>query len=318
MAFSAEDTLQRLTTAQEAGTLAHAYLICGAPGTGKNELARKLAALVLHCQNEALDSHPDFHTVQPASKSRRIIIEQMRLLEQSIQKRPSIGTAKVAIIQEADRLAPNAANAFLKTLEEPPSGTYLLLISSQPDSLLPTILSRCIQVPLHTPERRTASAQEKAIVALFDRCLQSDIGQVAQAFQFVRGFQALLAESKEKASDEAMEEFETDKQHYKNTTDGKWLEDREDRLKAVVGSASLRLRRDLVATVENHLAEGLRASCRGHIPPDEAIARIAQIPQKTLLRQMESLGRLQRLLDRGVHEPLALEACFLEVFSLIP
>lgn len=312
MAFSVEDALRRLTLTQQAGNLAHAYLICGALGSGKTKLANRLAALILQCEKEAdLGSHPDFHTIQPISKSRRILIDQMRLLEQSIQKRPSIGATKVAIIQEADRLAPNAANAFLKTLEEPPPGTYLMLLSSQPDSILPTILSRCVRVSLHRQGSREVSPQEKAVVDLFDRCLQSPTSHTTQAFQFSQGFQGILAQCKENS--EVLEEFEAEKQHYKNTTDGKWLEDREEQFKAMLESRSFRLRRDLLASVADHLAKGLRIM---PLSPDPAMARIAQIPQKTLLRKMECVERLQRLLDRGVNESLALEASFLELFSL--
>lgn len=314
MAFSAEDALRRLTTAQQAGNLAHAYLICGAAGSEKNALANNLAALILQCKKEDLSSHSDFHVLQPISKSRRILIDQIRLLEQFIQKRPSMGSTKVAVIQEADRLAPNAANAFLKGLEEPPAGTYLILLSNQPDALLPTILSRCIQVPLRLQGKPQTHPHEHAIIDLFDRCLQADISPIAQAFQLSRGFQTLLTQYKEKSGNS--EEFEAETQRYKKTTDGKWLQEREEHLKALTESNALRLRRELIAALENHLAEGLRASYRPHITPHPTVARIAQIPQKTLLRQLECLERLQRLLDRGVNESLALEVCFLEIFTL--
>ncbi len=315
MAFSAEDALRRLTTVQQAGHLAHAYLIWGASNSDQNALAIQLAALILQCKKENLSSHSGFQMIQPTSKSRRILIDQIRLLEQFIQKRPSMGDTKIAIIQEADRLAPNAANAFLKNLEEPPPGTYLLLLSTQLDALLPTILSRCIQVPLHVQGKRQASGpQEEAVIDLFDRCLQSDVGQIAQAFQFSRGFQALLAQYKEKSG--TLEEFEADKQRYKKATDGKWLQEREEHLKALTESGTIRLRREFIASIENHLAEGLRAPYHPHNTEKPAIAHIARIPQKTILRQLECLGRLQKLLDRGVNEALALETCFLEIFAL--
>src|SRR5258708_13060442 len=72
----------------------------------------------------------------------------MRELEQSLQMRSLLGGRKVGVIVDADRLQPNAANAFLKTLEEPPVHSHLLLLSSLPDQLLETILSRCLEVPL--------------------------------------------------------------------------------------------------------------------------------------------------------------------------
>ncbi len=315
MAFSIEDALSRLTHARQAGHLAHAFLIHGASSVHQDELASQLAMLILQCNKRDLVSHPDFQIVQPTSKSRRILIDQIRLLEQFIQKCPSIGTVKVAIIREADRLAPNAANAFLKGLEEPPPGTYLLLLSNQPDALLPTILSRCVQIPLRPQSDRQPSPHEQAVIALFSRCLQSRISPIAQAFQFSRGFQALLIQYKEKS--EPLEKFAADKERYKNTTDGKWLQEQEEHLKALTESNTLRLRHELIASVENCLARSLCAAYRGSYSSSEpAIGPIAKIPQKNILQQLECLARIQKVLDLGVNEALALETCFLEIFTL--
>jgi len=310
MAFSIEDALNRLTHAQQAGHLAHAYLIHGASSVHQDELASQLAALILRCHKEELSSHPDIHIVQPTSKSRKILIEQIRLLEQFIQKRPSIGTTKVVFIREADRLAPNAANAFLKGLEEPPPGTYLFLLSHQPEALLPTILSRCIRIPLRLQNDHQPSSHEQAVIDLFERCLQSRISPVAQAFQFSRGFQALLTQYKEKS--EPLEKFAADKERYKHATDGKWLQAQEEHLKVLTESNALHLRRELIISVENYLARGLCAAYRN----TPAIGPLAKIPQKNILQQLECLDRIQKFLDLGVNEALALETCFLEIFTL--
>ena len=84
---------------------------------------------------------------EPESKSRRIVIEQIRELEHALQMRSTNGRRKVVIISEADRLQPQAANAFLKTLEEPPSNSLLLLLTALPEALPDTIVSRCISIP---------------------------------------------------------------------------------------------------------------------------------------------------------------------------
>ncbi len=86
---------------------------------------------------------------EPESKSRRIVIEQIRELEHTLQMRAADGQKKIVIISEADRLQPQAANAFLKTLEEPPANSLLLLLSALPEALPDTIISRCnITIPL--------------------------------------------------------------------------------------------------------------------------------------------------------------------------
>ena len=318
MALSVETALAYFLTSHKAGRLANVYLIHGAPGSGKEELARKLAALILHCLEVALDSHPDFHKVQPISKSRRIVVEQIRLLECKLQKRSTTGLAKVAIIQEADRLAPNAANAFLKTLEEPPASTYLVLLTVQPETILPTVLSRCMRVPLYQKKvKHQEKLEAESIVARFNHCLQLDTGKVTQAFQFVKDFQTILGKCKEKAAREIKAELDQDKQHYQNTTDGTWLEERMKYLKAMEESISVRLRHDLIAAVKNSLAARLRASYLNRVADSNlVVAPITAAQQTSFLQQIEWLDHLQWCLDIGVSESLAFEACFIEIFSV--
>src|SRR5882672_10055589 len=103
---------------------------------------------------------------EPESKSRRILIEQIRELEHGLQMRGAEGRRKVAIISEADRLQPQAANAFLKTLEEPPENSLLLLLSALPEALPDTILSRCITIPLQSNDVEPRPEQNELIELL--------------------------------------------------------------------------------------------------------------------------------------------------------
>lgn len=93
-------------------------------------------------------AHPDVGMIRPGG--RLITVAQVRELEREAHTRPFEGQARLFIIDEADRLHDVAANAFLKTLEEPPSTTHLVLLTSRPATLLPTIRSRC-QAILFTP-----------------------------------------------------------------------------------------------------------------------------------------------------------------------
>ncbi len=88
--------------------------------------------------------HPDFFALRPAGKMRQISAEVTRDLISSIQVSPQVSHRKVAVIYEADRMNTAAANIFLKTLEEPPASTTILLLTTRPYSLLPTIRSRCL------------------------------------------------------------------------------------------------------------------------------------------------------------------------------
>ena len=125
MAFSPKTALGYLRRAHEQNRLAHAYLICGASGSGKRQLPAELASLVngTDPKNVFGTNAREIFVAEPESKSRRIVIEQVRELEHALQMRSVTGGRKVAIVSDADRLQPQAANAFLKTLEEPPANS---------------------------------------------------------------------------------------------------------------------------------------------------------------------------------------------------
>lgn len=141
-----------LRRALASGRLAHAYLFAGPDGVGKRLMAIALAR-VLFCAHgtgcgectacRKLDhrNHPDLHVLEPDGSS--IKIEQVRALQRDLSLRPLEASRKLCLIEDADTMTVAAANALLKTLEEPRGDTVLLLLSSQPQRLLETIRSRC-------------------------------------------------------------------------------------------------------------------------------------------------------------------------------
>lgn len=150
MPFQSSEIIERFEAGLRDRRLAHAYLVTGSNRDQVLELVEHLADLVLGVSHR---DHPDFYKVQPESKSRRIRIEQIRDLERSLYLKAMKSEYKVAVILDADRMClgqAEPANAFLKTLEEPPVKTILLLTSTQPQALLATIISRCIRLDLVT------------------------------------------------------------------------------------------------------------------------------------------------------------------------
>jgi DNA polymerase-3 subunit delta' len=147
------------------GRLHHAWLLTGAEGVGKATFAYRAARRLLGapadpeygllgsnpqhpvCRQVAARSHPDIMVLEregPDGKPRRIIpVDDARKLSEFFSKSPASAPHRVAIIDAADDLNPNAANAILKTLEEPPPRGVLLMVSHAPGRLLPTIRSRC-------------------------------------------------------------------------------------------------------------------------------------------------------------------------------
>lgn len=147
--------VQVLEASFATGRLAHAILLRGERLDAVEEVALALAGALLEAPGKAL-SHPDLFTLRPAKKARQIRIGErgaeepntMRKLLRDISQSSNQGGRKVAIVYEADRMNTATANAFLKTLEEPPRDTTLLLLTTRPYALLDTIRSRCFNFRL--------------------------------------------------------------------------------------------------------------------------------------------------------------------------
>jgi DNA polymerase-3 subunit delta' len=142
-----------LRAAHEADRMPHALLIHEAPGAGGDWLANWIARLLLQTDR---DVHPDWIGVRPIEDSRQIRIEQIRELAQELALTSHQGGYKVGIVSPADVLNRFAANALLKTLEEPTRRTVLILVVTQPSRLPATILSRCQRIRIPAPSRAEA------------------------------------------------------------------------------------------------------------------------------------------------------------------
>src|SRR5881275_889181 len=193
MGFSRTTALGYLRRAYEQNRLAHAYLISGSRGSGKQLLAAELASLVNGTKATDVFSSKarEIFVAQPQSKSRRIVIAQIRNVEHALQMRASHGRRKVAIISDADRLQPQAANAFLKTLEEPPKDSLLLLLTALPEALPDTIVSRCIAIPL-AAENRQFRPEETQLIELLRECTVEKTWNLQFAYRLAQEFQNLL------------------------------------------------------------------------------------------------------------------------------
>jgi len=313
MPFSKELALRHLQAAQRGGRLAHAHLFTGPVGSGKAWLAEQLAAEFIGCPVNAVLTHPDVHVLQPESKSRRIVIDQIRRLEASVHRKPFVAKGKVVIIHDADRLRPEAANAFLKTLEEPPSESLILLLSSLPEAMLETVLSRCVETSLEG-SREALTAPEKSLLEAVESCLLGKTAPTAgDAFRLTRAFQAILNEVRERITDELEGALKTEAARYKQTSEGgDWLQERTEQVKALSESAALRERDRLIGTLSSVFGDALRVQ-QGLSPLHSTSATMAQMLLTTsLFHCMDCVESMRRRLALGVQEALALEAGILE------
>jgi len=318
MAFSSDAAFELLRRAYSQGRLAHAYLLAGPRGSGKRRLAASLASLVTE-SGAGLD-HPDVHTAEPESKSRRLRIEQTRALEKELQMRSLMGKRKVAIVFEADRMTAEAANGFLKTLEEPPNHSLLLLTSDQPESLPETILSRCITVPLNREHAEELTAAQRELLDGIAALFRERERGIPAVYRLVRTFATLLQQARERITEENETELKSEEAHYRQTTESDWLDEREDHYKALTESRYLRERGLLSETLIAWWADVLRQQqgASGLDLPEHA-AQTAQLaramPTHDALQRLAALEQMRENLGRNIKEDLAIEAAFLRAFG---
>jgi DNA polymerase-3 subunit delta' len=170
MAFSQiwgqDSAIQILRQALIHGRLAHAYLLAGPDGVGKRLTALTLAKAMnclappesgeacegcASCRKINSGNHADVVRIEPDGDF--IKIDQVRELQRQLRFRPLEGGRRVCLLDSADRMNEAAANALLKTLEEPPAETHLILVTPRPHRLLATILSRCQWVKFRSLSR---------------------------------------------------------------------------------------------------------------------------------------------------------------------
>lgn len=156
--------LEILKAGLKSGRLHHAYLFWGPEGIGKRTAALSFA-MAAHCSQGPSDScgrcqscvsilggnHPDIHLIELQGQKREISIEQVRELQHRLSFRSLSGKSKIAIIDPAQLMNYHAQNALLKTLEEPPQGSVIILIARHIGEVIPTVLSRCLHLAFTPP-----------------------------------------------------------------------------------------------------------------------------------------------------------------------
>ena len=201
--------------------LSHAYLLTGTAGIGKFEFALKFARYLIcsfpgsnracgackHCHLSASLNHPDIQIVTPEDNDSVIKIDQVRNLANFYSKTSHAGTLKIAIINHVHRLNPSAANALLKTLEEPAGSSILFLCTNLPGQLKSTISSRCQKFPMGEASRKqTLEWLEDNMSAPFDSASLEGLPQTRPLYvkelvesgtletqqEFIKGFLKLL------------------------------------------------------------------------------------------------------------------------------
>jgi len=317
------------------GRLGHAYLFAGDQLEELELLARTLAK-TLNCQLPVKtdgvatdccdtcpscrkidhDTHADIHWARPESKSRTITVEQTRGLMREIQLKPTEAGYKIAIIAAADRLNVQAANAFLKTLEEPPAKSVLILLSTEPQRLLETILSRCLRLNFFSDGTGPPDPARMEWLARFDALAANGQKSLLSRYRLLDALLQELGQTKTRV-EEALTARSPLQQYDEVEKDlrEKW----EDELAAAIEAEYRRQRAEALLLVQwwlrdvwlHTLAAGKHLLKFPGVPGAAAIA--GRITPRQALENLQTLDQTQRLLHTNVQEALALEVSLLKL-----
>jgi len=333
-----QHVVQLLQRSLERGRLAHAYLFAGDDLDELEAVARTLAK-TLNCRQPRqrtanggpLDScdaclscrkiddalHPDAHWVRPESKSRLILIEQIRDLLAEIHLKPAEAEFKVAVIVAADRMNVQAANAFLKTLEEPPARSILILLSTEPQRMLETILSRCLRLNFAGGGGQRFDAVQTAWLASFSEAAASPQKGLLNRYRLLGTLVSRLGQMKA-GIDKALT-ARSPLERY-DDVDPKLREKWDDELSAAIEAEYRRQRTELLAGLQwwfrDILLQTLAvAADLLSFPPlqaeTDAVAK--RISTREAMDNLQILEQTQRLLQTNVQESLALEVGLLKL-----
>jgi DNA polymerase-3 subunit delta' len=336
--FPEQQTTTLLQRCLEKGRMAHAYLFAGADLSQLENVAGTLAR-ALNCEHPPkraasglpLDccdqcptcrrisglSHPDVLWVRPESKSRIITIEQMRDVMQTIFLKPTAAAWKVAVIVCADRLNVHAANAFLKTLEEPPQNSIIILLSTEPQRVLETILSRCLRLKFaaSAPQPQEPAflnwlAGFAQVVAAEQRSLLSRYQLLSAVLNRLNASKAAITESLSKRS--PLERY--------SDLDPKSRERFEDELTAAIEAEYRRQRVDLLSGIHWWLRDIWLQTLDLQKQPlsypqfaAQATAVAKRVTPAAAMNNLATVEEMQQMLASNVQEALTLEVGLLRL-----
>lgn len=341
MAVTLDQAYKLLNSAWKRDRLAHAFMITGA----RKELLRELAAKVVGMVNApsdlggtdlfgaapvAVDRKLEdwqgtyMRMLEPRSKSRIIKVGEIRELEKLFYQAAPGETWKVGVIVDADRMNEAACNAFLKTLEEPPDGSLLLLLTTEPEQMLPTILSRCVEVSLHVEGETIADRFPEWILDVIKdmmTLLGDGLGNVDVALGLRGLFSAALSIKRDEISAAHLADQKAEILQYKKATDGTWLKEREEYFKALIEADYQVERSKLIDALLSWMGDVARAHAGSADRDFPAYAEVSTkaaegLSVEDVLARVEALRELKRRLEKtNVQEQLSLDVAFLDAFA---
>lgn len=304
---------QRLRAALAAGRLPHSLLLLSAPGLGAEQLSNWMAGLALcespgirpcgacaSCRLLRADSHPDYHLVRLEEDAQQIKVDQVRGLIESLALKSYRGGFKVGVIEGAEALNANGANAFLKTLEEPTANTMLIMIARPSHRLPATIASRCLRLTLRPPSTEAAVAWLKAAVPEGAHSWEAALGLAGGAPLMALQLDSSGLAALDKDMHQSLRQIEEDSVDVTLMAD-RWLKsDPQLRLVWLENWITQRVHAALGTAVSRQSAEPVR------LP-----AALLKPKIRALFELLDAARDLRRLASTGMNQQLALEALLL-------
>ena len=334
-----EDAVQLLQRSLARQRLGHAYLFSGDDLDHLERVARTLAK-TLNCERrlgglftdatEAPDccdvclacrkidgsNHPDVQWIRPESKSRIITVDQMRDSMQTVFLKATEAEYKVVVVVAADRMNDKAANAFLKTLEEPPPRTVLILLTTEPGRMLETILSRCLRLSFASENKRFQDASFVAWLQQFGDTAVAERGSLLSRYRLLSVLLGRLTELKETIITDLTARSPLEKY---DDLDPKLRDKWEDELTAAIEAEYRRQRAEVLMGLQFWLRdvwlESLGDGRSATFPALQAASATlaARLNAPSAAANLQVLERLQRQLNSNVQEALALEVGLLQL-----
>jgi len=337
--------VQLLQRSLARGRLAHAYLFAGHHLDDLEALARTLAKTLnclrpwrsaptapatdccdacAACRKIDDDTHPDVFAVRPEKKSRQIGIGQVtrrddspaRVLLDVVYLKPTEAQYKVCLVVAADRMTAEAANAFLKTLEEPPPRSVLILLTTDPARILETIESRCLRLNFGGAGRPRTEAGDLEWLARFSELASADPKSLLQRYRLLDLVLGRLQQLRDEVEQRLTER--SPGQRYEEADEAlreRWQKE----LEAAIEAEYRRRRAELLGLVQWWLRD-VWWCCLGRdadaltFPKLTGAARLAgRLTPRQAVQNLVTLEETQRLLHTNVQEPLALEVGLLKL-----
>ena len=322
----------------ERGRLAHAYLFTGSSMAlleamavtlaktlnCKSPLEKAVAGMALDCCDQCpaclkiqQRNQADVSWVYPESKIRIITVDQMRDLMKTMHLKPMEAAFKVAIIGGADRMNPQAANAFLKTLEEPPQQTIILLLSTEPQRMLDTILSRCLRLNFAGDDDELRRNPNYSWLEEFCNLAVSGKSSLMGRYRLLGHLMERLGNLRGEIESQLAAKSPLEKYEDVDTSlKDKW----EDELKAAIEAEYRRQRIELLSLVQSWFRDiwvlTYKQADEFLFFPSLAEASKAfasKLSSKNAMNNLRAVERTMRLMETNVQEALALEVCLLKI-----